>query len=62
MKKHTHGGPGRGQGRHTIADQPMLRKNVALDPDTIARAKEIGDGNLSAGLRIAVAHFAVRKA
>jgi hypothetical protein len=28
--------------------------NVYLDPVTVTRAKQIGDGNLSAGLRIAV--------
>ncbi len=30
------------------------RVNVTLDPDTVAAAKQLGNGNLSKGLRIAV--------
>ncbi len=30
------------------------RINVTLDPDTVAAAKQLGNGNLSKGLRIAV--------
>ena len=33
----------------------MRRVNVMLDEETIQKASEIGSGNLSAGLRIAVA-------
>jgi hypothetical protein len=33
----------------------MRRVNVMLDQPTIEKASEIGSGNLSAGLRIAVA-------
>lgn len=32
-----------------------VRVNVTLDQSTIDNAREIGDGNLSAGIRIAVA-------
>lgn len=33
---------------------PMRRINVSLDEETISLAKELGEGNLSAGLRNAV--------
>jgi len=32
----------------------MQRKNVTLDAETVALAREIGDGDLSAGIRKAV--------
>lgn len=37
-----------------IDDEPMRRVNVMLDQGTIDKASDIGSGNLSAGLRIAV--------
>jgi hypothetical protein len=44
-------------GRPPIADEPMRRVNVMLDQRTVDKASEIGSGNLSAGLRIAVKRF-----
>lgn len=41
-------------GRPPIAKGGAVRKLVTLDPDTIAKAKKLGDGKLSAGLREAV--------
>lgn len=41
-------------GRPSINDEPMRRVNVMLDQQTIDKASDIGSGNLSAGLRIAV--------
>jgi hypothetical protein len=35
----------------------MRRVNVMLDQRTVDKASEIGSGNLSAGLRIAVKRF-----
>lgn len=35
----------------------MRRVNVMLDEDTVEKAGDIGSGNLSAGLRIAVSAF-----
>ena len=53
--KPTHGGPGRGGGRKPITEAGTQRVTVTLDPATIERAKEIGAGNVSAGIRAAVA-------
>lgn len=39
----------------------MRRVNVMLDQATIDKASEIGSGNLSAGLRIAVSKHRKRK-
>lgn len=50
------GGIRKGQGRKApdgVVD--TVRVNVSLDPATIEKARDIGDGNLSAGIRIAVA-------
>lgn len=37
--------------RPPLYEKEMERKNVSLPPSLIKRAKEIGDGNLSRGLR-----------
>lgn len=52
------GGPGRGGGR-TAADGAvnLERKQVSLDPQTIAVLSELGDGQLSLGIRKAAAHL-----
>ena len=50
------GGIREGQGRKAqdgVVD--TVRVNVSLDQATIDQARDIGDGNLSAGIRIAVA-------
>lgn len=49
--KSTHGGPGRGGGRKPTG---VKRVYVTLDQETIERAREIGGGNLSEGIRLAV--------
>lgn len=49
-----HGGKREGAGRKPLGDAPMRRVNVMLDAATIAKAEQIGGGNLSAGLREAV--------
>lgn len=41
-------------GRPPIAKGGAIRKLVTLDPDTISKAKKLGAGKLSAGLREAV--------
>ena len=50
----THGGSREGSGRPKIGAQ---RVNVSLDEETLKRAREIGAGNVSEGLRRAVAAF-----
>ncbi len=49
-----HGGKREGAGRKPIKDEPMTRVNVMLDAATVEKAKQIGGGNLSEGLREAV--------
>ena len=49
--KTTHGGPGRGGGRPSLNVQ---RYYVTLDPETVERARALGNGNLSAGIRAAL--------
>jgi len=41
-------------GRPRFGDEPMKKMTVMLDQETIAAARELGCGNLSAGLRQAV--------
>jgi hypothetical protein len=51
-----HGGPGRGQGRKT-PDSPtgeLKVYSVRLDQKTVETLKEVGGGNVSAGIRILV--------
>lgn len=55
-EKSKRGGTRPGAGRPAeIAD--ARRVNVTLDPATIERAKEIGAGNVSQGIRTAVAAY-----
>lgn len=53
-KRSEHGGKREGAGRKPMKDEPMTRVNVMLDDATVAKAKMIGGGNLSEGLREAV--------
>lgn len=49
------GGAGRGQGRRPEDGKAARRRcQVMLDEGTIERATALGEGNLSAGLRLAV--------
>lgn len=50
----THGGPGRGQGRKPIGDAVMERHGVTLPVYLAQRLRQLGGGNLSAGIRAAV--------
>lgn len=43
------------QGRKTLDGVSVRRVQVMLDEETVARAKVLGDGNLSQGIRKAVA-------
>jgi hypothetical protein len=54
LKRSEHGGKREGAGRKPMKEEPMTRTNVMLDEATIAKAKLIGGGNLSEGLREAV--------
>ena len=49
-----HGGKRVGAGAKPLHTEPMTRVNVMLDEATIEKAKMIGAGNLSEGLREAV--------
>lgn len=55
MKKTNRGGPRKGAGRHTgDGAKGMKRYNVSLDPETVETARQIGGGNISQGIRLAV--------
>jgi len=55
MTKPQHGGPREGSGRPKQDDAGKTdRYNVTLDKATVKKAKRIGNGNLSLGLRVAV--------
>ena len=41
-------------GRPLLGDTPMRRVQVRLDEKTVERARELGQGNVSLGLRRAV--------
>ena len=44
-------------GRPPLGDETGFRVNVYLDAETVERAREIGGGNLSAGVKEAVRRF-----
>lgn len=50
-----HGGPRKGSGRIATGSKQI---GVTLDPGTVEKARLIGEGNVSEGLRRAVAAFA----
>lgn len=53
----TRGGAGRGQGRKPVAEGGTQRINVTLDQATREKLLQIGEGNLSKGIRIAAEAF-----
>ncbi len=53
MTKKQRGGPRGGAGAKPLYKAPMSRYNVMLDPETVARLTKLGNGNLSAGIRLA---------
>lgn len=54
MPKPNRGGARPGSGPKPIHDVPMTRRNVMLDDETVDKARRIGEGNVSEGIRIAV--------
>ena len=61
MTKPARGGSRPGAGRKTSdGAKELKRTNVMLDDSTIDRAIEIGEGNLSLGIRRAVKKLALR--
>jgi hypothetical protein len=52
VTKPTHGGARPGAGRPPITGATLVR--VLLNPDQVATAIELGDGNKSAGIRAAL--------
>lgn len=53
-----HGGPGRGQGIKAADGATGLKRvNVTLDEDSIDALRQLGDGELSLGIRRAAAHI-----
>lgn len=48
------GGARPGSGPKPIHDAPMTRRNVMLDDETVEKARRIGEGNVSEGIRMAV--------
>jgi hypothetical protein len=53
--KKQHGGPREGAGRKAEDEaEGTARYNVSLDAPTVKKAKKLGEGNLSLGLRKAV--------
>ena len=53
MNKKRHGGPREGAGRKPLLGKPMARYQVMLDSATARKLRELGKGNLSAGIRAA---------
>ena len=58
INKTTHGGARRGAGRPTISTSGLVRVPVYLPPELIAVAGTLGHGNISAGVRAALASLA----
>lgn len=62
MKRKQHGGARAGAGRKAEdAEGELEQKSVLLDKPTIARAKQIGEGEMSRGVRIAVKAYPVKE-
>ena len=58
-KKERRGGAGRNQGRKAQdGAEGLLRFNIMLDPDSLERARSLGEGNVSLGIRKAIAEAA----
>lgn len=54
MKKSNRGGNRAGAGRKPLGDKNLRRHNVMLSDAHVERAEEIGEGNLSLGVRRAI--------
>jgi hypothetical protein len=51
------GGARKGAGKRADLPTPAKRVTVTLDEATLSKARTIGRGNVSAGIRMAVAKF-----
>ena len=54
MNQETRGGPRKGAGRKPLLDTLARPRLVTLDDKTVEKAREIGSGNVSQGIRTAV--------
>ena len=57
MKKENRGGPRDGAGRPRFEAEEQKRRNISLSDRLAAKAKEIGNGNISEGIRKAIEAF-----
>ena len=62
MKANKRGGKREGAGRPRIAGDIQVRRNITLSESLAEKAKQIGDGNLSEGVRRAIEAFKTRSA
>ena len=53
----THGGPRPGAGRKPIGAARTVPITITLPPDLLAAAADLGAGNVSEGIRIALLHW-----
>ena len=54
-------GPARGRGRPPVAPGGTTVHRVTLDAATVATLRALGNGNMSAGIRLAAATVRARK-
>ena len=57
MKKENRGGSRDGAGRPRIEKGPQSRRNITLSDRLVKKAKSIGKGNISEGIRRALEAF-----
>ena len=57
MKKEKRGGPKEGAGRPRLEAEEQKRRNISLSDRLAEKAKEIGNGNVSEGIRKALESF-----
>jgi len=57
MKKESRGGPREGAGRPRFEAEEQKRRNISLSDRLAAMAREIGNGNISEGIRKALEAF-----
>lgn len=50
-RPNTHGGAGRGQGRHPLSDEPTESSRITMPASYWQLVRELGDGNASLGIR-----------
>lgn len=54
----THGGPGRGQGiKAADGATGLKRRSISIDDASAATLRQLGNGNLSVGIRLAAARI-----